>query len=236
MLAVDPVSLYRTWPSQLMDKIDAIDHDALRRGSERYMADLRETEKEMQTLVGFWRDCGLITGERTPSSTTNSSPKESKEERPRSLHSTLPRSSTTENRQVIGWKKQRSPPLSPDEASLDDTPVSEDSTHLSNQSSATTADIAPPNIDATTSQSSPVITSGKSLQPLESQPKKLGLQSQKAGADVESVLRKSLWYGRLRPRKALPNSFSNSAEKPQGTIRRSRRKTPRNLWQPSTNA
>ncbi|KAA6406571.1 MAG: hypothetical protein FRX48_09626 [Lasallia pustulata] len=167
-----------------MEKIDAIDHDALRRGSERYMADLRETEKEMQTLGGFWRDCGFITGQRTPSSTTNSSPKES-------------------------WKKQRSP-LSPDEASLDDTSVSEDSTHLSNQSSATTADIAPPNIDATTSQSSPVITSGKSLQPLESQPKKLRLQSQKAGADVESVLRKSLWNHQKMPQE--------NAEEPVATM------------------
>ena len=32
------------------------------------MALLTETEKKMQTLIAFWRDCGLVTGQRTPPS------------------------------------------------------------------------------------------------------------------------------------------------------------------------
>ena len=76
VLAFDPVSIYRTWPLELMAQLDAVDQEAMRRGSERYMADLRETEKDMQTLIGFWSDCGLITGQRTPLSDTDPGPKE----------------------------------------------------------------------------------------------------------------------------------------------------------------
>ncbi|MCJ1242375.1 hypothetical protein MMC14_010383 [Varicellaria rhodocarpa] len=68
ILADDPLSIYRTWPSELMDQLDAVDREAIRRGSERYMEDLRETEKKMQTLADFWRGCGLVTGQRTPPS------------------------------------------------------------------------------------------------------------------------------------------------------------------------
>ena len=68
ILADDPVSLYRIWPADLMDELDGIDREAIRCGRSRYIALLRGTEKEMQELVTFWRDCGLITGQRTPPS------------------------------------------------------------------------------------------------------------------------------------------------------------------------
>ncbi|KAL9119084.1 MAG: hypothetical protein Q9187_004360, partial [Circinaria calcarea] len=68
ILADDPLSIYRTWPSDLMDELDALDRDAIRCGNRHYMADLLETEKKMQKLVDFWRDCGLVNGERTPPS------------------------------------------------------------------------------------------------------------------------------------------------------------------------
>ena len=68
ILADDPLSIYRTWPSDLMDRLDAVDREAIRRGSERYMEDLWEIEKKMQALVDFWRGCGLVTGQRTPPS------------------------------------------------------------------------------------------------------------------------------------------------------------------------
>ncbi|WEW54639.1 hypothetical protein PRK78_000059 [Emydomyces testavorans] len=66
ILADDPVSRYRTWPKDLMDELDEIDREAIRRGRRRYIDLLRETEVKMQELVAFWRDCGAITGERTP--------------------------------------------------------------------------------------------------------------------------------------------------------------------------
>ncbi|KAL8937411.1 MAG: hypothetical protein Q9211_003698 [Gyalolechia sp. 1 TL-2023] len=66
VLAKDTLSIYRTWPAELMAQLSALDQEAMRCGSRRYMADLLETEKEMQKLVSFWRDCGLITGIRTP--------------------------------------------------------------------------------------------------------------------------------------------------------------------------
>ncbi|KAF1993296.1 hypothetical protein P154DRAFT_78454 [Amniculicola lignicola CBS 123094] len=67
MLADDPLSIYinRTWPPDLMDELDEIDREAIRCGRRKYMALLRETEKKMQTLLAFWRDCGLVTGQRT---------------------------------------------------------------------------------------------------------------------------------------------------------------------------
>ena len=66
ILADDPASIYKTWPADLMDELDAIDREAIRCAWRRYMDLLRETEKEMQELIAFWRECGLITGQRTP--------------------------------------------------------------------------------------------------------------------------------------------------------------------------
>lgn len=66
ILTDDPVSIYRTWPAELMGELEEIDREAIRRGRRRYINLLRETEKKMQDLVAFWKDCGLITGQRTP--------------------------------------------------------------------------------------------------------------------------------------------------------------------------
>ncbi|KAA6412972.1 MAG: hypothetical protein FRX48_02715 [Lasallia pustulata] len=68
ILADDPISIYRTWPTELMDQLDAADQEGIQRAWALYMADLAETEKRMQLLLTFWRDCGLITGQRTPPS------------------------------------------------------------------------------------------------------------------------------------------------------------------------
>ena len=57
---------YNAWPAELMDELREIDRDAVRRGRRRYMDLLRETEKKMQELVMFWRNCGAITGQRSP--------------------------------------------------------------------------------------------------------------------------------------------------------------------------
>ncbi|KAL9123865.1 MAG: hypothetical protein Q9217_006745 [Psora testacea] len=65
-LADDPISIYRTWPADLMEELREIDREAVRRGRIRYIDALRETEKKMQELVAFWRDCGAITGQRSP--------------------------------------------------------------------------------------------------------------------------------------------------------------------------
>ncbi|KAL8912004.1 MAG: hypothetical protein Q9171_002917 [Xanthocarpia ochracea] len=68
ILADDPISIFRTWPQELMAQLNAVDQEAMRCGSRRYAADLLETESKMQKLVSFWRDCKLITGIRTPPS------------------------------------------------------------------------------------------------------------------------------------------------------------------------
>ncbi|KAL9118126.1 MAG: hypothetical protein Q9187_005331 [Circinaria calcarea] len=68
ILADNPLSIYRTWPAELMAQLNILDQEAMRCGSRRYMAELLETEKEMQKLVSFWRECRLITGIRTPPS------------------------------------------------------------------------------------------------------------------------------------------------------------------------
>ncbi|KAL8903401.1 MAG: hypothetical protein Q9207_003947 [Kuettlingeria erythrocarpa] len=68
ILADDPVSIFRTWPQELMVQLNAVDQEAMRCGSRRYAADLLKTELKMQKLVSFWRDCKLITGIRTPPS------------------------------------------------------------------------------------------------------------------------------------------------------------------------
>ena len=69
ILADDALSIYSTWPSDLMVELDELDREAIRYGRGKYVAILKETEEKMQTLLAFWRDCKLITGERiSPSS------------------------------------------------------------------------------------------------------------------------------------------------------------------------
>ncbi|MCJ1245703.1 hypothetical protein MMC30_002907 [Trapelia coarctata] len=68
ILADDPLSIYRTWPADLMYELDGIDREAIRCGSRKYVDLLKEAEEKMQTLVAFWTDCGLVTGKRTPPS------------------------------------------------------------------------------------------------------------------------------------------------------------------------
>ena len=68
ILADDALSIYRTWPAELMARLDEVDREAIREGRKLYMADLAKTGQKMQELVAFWRNCGLITGTRTPPS------------------------------------------------------------------------------------------------------------------------------------------------------------------------
>lgn len=68
ILADDPISIYRTWPADLMAELDEIEREAIRCGRRKYVGILREMEKKMQALVSFWRGCGLVTGQRTPPS------------------------------------------------------------------------------------------------------------------------------------------------------------------------
>ena len=60
--------MFRTWPSDLMDALDEVDRQTARSGRGTYIDLLVEAEKQMQELVNFWKDCGLITGQRTPPS------------------------------------------------------------------------------------------------------------------------------------------------------------------------
>ncbi|KAL9628537.1 MAG: hypothetical protein Q9164_007233 [Protoblastenia rupestris] len=53
-----------TWPADLVDELDEIDRESVRRGRRKYIVHLRQAEKKMQTLVAFWRDCGAVTGQR----------------------------------------------------------------------------------------------------------------------------------------------------------------------------
>ena len=75
MLADDPLSIYRTWPADLVDDLNEIDREAIRYGRRKYVALLREAEEKMQALVAFWRNCGLVTGQRTPPSSWWQDPK-----------------------------------------------------------------------------------------------------------------------------------------------------------------
>ena len=68
ILADDALSIYRTWPAELMARLDEVDREAISEGRKLYMADLAKTGQKMQELVAFWRNCGLITGTRTPPS------------------------------------------------------------------------------------------------------------------------------------------------------------------------
>ncbi|KAI9729379.1 MAG: hypothetical protein M1834_006903 [Cirrosporium novae-zelandiae] len=83
ILADDPVSIYGTWPADLMDELDEIDREAIRCGRRKYVALLRETGEKMQALVAFWRDCGLVTGHRTPPSPWWQDPKAKAERLPK---------------------------------------------------------------------------------------------------------------------------------------------------------
>ena len=75
MLADDPLSIYRTWPADLVDDLNKIDREAIRYGRRKYVALLREAEEKMQALLAFWRNCGLVTGQRTPPSSWWQDPK-----------------------------------------------------------------------------------------------------------------------------------------------------------------
>lgn len=66
ILADDPFYFYKTWPAELMTQLNGLDQAALACGNKCYIADLLTTEKEMQKLFSFWKECGLITGTRTP--------------------------------------------------------------------------------------------------------------------------------------------------------------------------
>ena len=68
ILLFDALSIYKTWPAELMSQLNAIDSAAIRWANEQYVADLLKTEKEMQKLFSFWKECGLVTGTRTPPS------------------------------------------------------------------------------------------------------------------------------------------------------------------------
>ncbi|KAI9837941.1 MAG: hypothetical protein M1837_002649 [Sclerophora amabilis] len=74
-LTEDTLVMYKNWPTDLMTELDELDRDAVRYGRRNYVAFLREAEEKMQTLVAFWRDCGLITGRRTPPSSWWQDPK-----------------------------------------------------------------------------------------------------------------------------------------------------------------
>ena len=75
MLADDPLSIYRTWPADLVDDLNEIDREAIRYGRRKYVALLREAEEKMQALLAFWRNCGLVTGQRTSPSSWWQDPK-----------------------------------------------------------------------------------------------------------------------------------------------------------------
>ena len=61
-----PVSIFRTWPSVLMDELDEIDREMVRCGRSSHITLLEEAE--MQELLRFWRECGPITGQGPPPS------------------------------------------------------------------------------------------------------------------------------------------------------------------------
>jgi len=83
ILADGLLPIYRTWPANLMGELDEIDREAIRNARRKYLTLLLETEKEMQTLVAFWTDCGLVTGQRTPPSSWWQDPKAKAERLPK---------------------------------------------------------------------------------------------------------------------------------------------------------
>lgn len=62
----DLTCMYRTWPSNLMDKLDEIDRQTAWSQRRIHIDRLVKAEKQMQELVNFWKDCKLINGQRTP--------------------------------------------------------------------------------------------------------------------------------------------------------------------------
>lgn len=68
------ISILRTWPSDLIDTLDEIDRQTAWSGRRTYIDLLVEAEKQMQELVRWWKDCGLITGKRIPPSSAIRSP------------------------------------------------------------------------------------------------------------------------------------------------------------------
>ena len=83
ILADDPLSIYRTWPADLVDDLNKIDQEAIRHGRRKYVALLREAEEKMQALLAFWTNCGLVTGQRTPPSCWWQDPKAKVERLPK---------------------------------------------------------------------------------------------------------------------------------------------------------
>lgn len=63
-----PIHIFKTWPSDLMDELDEIDRETAKCGRSSYIGFLEEAEKQMQEILNFWKECGLITGQRTPPS------------------------------------------------------------------------------------------------------------------------------------------------------------------------
>ena len=70
----DLTCMYKTWPSDLMDELDEIDRQTAWSQRRIYIDRLVKAEKQMQELVNFWKDCKLITGQRTPPSPAIRSP------------------------------------------------------------------------------------------------------------------------------------------------------------------
>ena len=66
--------MFRTWPSDLMDELDEIDRQTAWTGRRIYIDLLVAAEMQMQELIRFWKDCGLVTGQRSPPSPAIRSP------------------------------------------------------------------------------------------------------------------------------------------------------------------
>lgn len=231
ILASDPVSIYRTWPSELMSRIDTVDQDAMRCGSKRYMADLEETEKKMQTLVGFWRDCGLVTGQRTPLSSQGSSKEETNQKEPGGSDLTLQKPPITAE-DVIDENTQRSISISTPDGSHDDTSHIEDSTPFSVHRSLTTSDLVAPNLEVPSYHYSPLIGPKESSHLSETQRKEPLSQPPTPGVDAKTAIPSSAWCGRLRPRKEAPRLFNSGIGKPQKVRKGNDWKTPRDARRP----
>ena len=83
ILIDDPLSIYKSWPTDLMAELHETDREAIRCGRRKYVTILRETEPKMQALVAFWSDCGLVTGQRTTPSCWWQDPKAKAEQLPK---------------------------------------------------------------------------------------------------------------------------------------------------------
>lgn len=65
-LANDGPSRYLSWPDDLKEELKQIDQAAIRRGRQKYIALLEAADKQIQMLVSFYKDCGLINGRGSP--------------------------------------------------------------------------------------------------------------------------------------------------------------------------